>query len=241
VIVIPARLASTRLPRKLLLDRTGKSVLQHTFEQASRSKLADRVVVACDDDQIVADVTRFGGDAVMTRPDHVCGTDRIAEVAASLDADLIVNVQGDEPEIEPESIDLAIRLLTQNIDLAAATLATPIRSRKALDDPANVKVVFDGEDRAMYFSRSPIPHPRTWHDELLGPPADHVGLYVYRKEFLLHISKRPAVQLEQIESLEQLRFLHGGHQVIVGKVEHSAPGIDTLADYEAFVSRAKKR
>ena len=258
-IVIPARLASTRLPRKLLLNSTGKTVLQHTFEQASRSKLADRVIIACDDDEIFADVTRFGGEAVMTRPDHVCGTDRIAEVAAALDADLIVNVQGDEPEIEPESIDVAIRLLLQNKgkdqDAAAATLATPIRSRLALDDPANVKVVFDRHGRALYFSRSPIPHPRSWSDELLGPAADanvpfdeadfafwqHVGLYVYHKEFLLHISKQPAVPIEQIESLEQLRFLHGGHQVLVGKVQHSAAGIDTLPDYEAFVSRTKKR
>lgn len=264
IIVIPARLASTRLPRKLLLNDTGKSVLQHTYEQASLSKLADRVVVACDDDEIEAEIKRFGGQAMMTRPDHVCGTDRVAEAAGSFEADLIVNVQGDEPEIQPAAIDLLIGLLQANPDVPVATLATPIRSSEQLNNPACVKVVFDGVGRALYFSRSPIPHPRNWDQGLLdgtseilsaGEQADlavgqksstvaafwqHIGLYGYRRDFLMSISSMPSTAIERIESLEQLRFLHAGHTVLVGKVEHSAVGIDTSEDYAAFVRRQKR-
>jgi len=258
IIVIPARLASSRLPRKLLLNETGKSVLQHTFEQASLSKLTDRVVVACDHAEIEAEVKRFGGEVIMTRPDHVCGTDRVAEAAGHYDANLIVNVQGDEPEIEPAAIDLLIELLQNNPDVPVGTLAAPIRSREDLNNPACVKIVFDAADRALYFSRSPIPHPRNWDEGLLDGSSEfltggdlgdnslkaafwqHIGLYGYRRDFLMNISSLPTTAIERIESLEQLRFLHAGHTILVGKVEHSAAGIDTPEDYAAFVSRQKK-
>ena len=264
IIVIPARLASTRLPRKLLLKTTGKSVLQHTYERASLSKLADRVVVACDHPDIEAEVKQFGGEVLMTRVDHVCGTDRVAEAAANFDANLIVNVQGDEPEIEPAAIDLLIELLQNNENVPVATLATPIRSREDLDNPACVKVVFDADGRALYFSRSPIPHPRNWDPGLMDGSSpllveadrggessreagqgltaafwQHIGLYGYRRDFLMDISSIPTASVERIESLEQLRFLHAGHTMLVGKVEHSAAGIDTPEDYAAFVSRQK--
>ena len=264
IIVIPARLASSRLPRKLLLNETGKSVLQHTFEQASSSRLADRVVVACDHAEIEAEVKRFGGEVIMTRPDHVCGTDRVAEAASHYEADLIINVQGDEPEIEPTAVDLLIELLQHYPDVPVATLATPIRSRDDLNNPACVKIVFDAADRAMYFSRSPIPYPRNWEDGLLDGSSQlltgslsegdltvsghapltaafwqHIGLYGYRRDFLMNISSLPTTALERIESLEQLRFLHAGHAMLVGKVQHSTPGIDTPEDYAAFVSRQK--
>ena len=263
IIVIPARLASSRLPRKLLLNETGKSVLQHTFERASLSKLADRVVVAYDHVDIETEVKRFGGEGVMTRPDHVCGTDRVAEAAIHDDADLIINVQGDEPEIEPAAIDLLIELLQHYPAVPVATLATPIRRREDLDNPACVKIVFDAADRALYFSRSPIPHPRNWDEGLLdgsselltgsqvsGDPKvsksiitaafwQHIGLYGYRRNFLMNISSLPTTAIERIESLEQLRFLHAGYTMLVGKVEHSSPGIDTPEDYAAFVSRQK--
>lgn len=257
IIVIPARLASSRLPRKLLLNETGKSVLQHTFERARLSKLADRVVVACDHAEIEAEVKRFGGEALMTRPDHVCGTDRVAEAAGHYDGDLIINVQGDEPEIEPAAIDLLIELLQNDPAVPVGTLATPIRRREDLNNPACVKIVFDAADRALYFSRSPIPHPRNWDEGLLdgsselltGSNSDenslkaafwqHIGLYGYRRDFLMNISSLPTTAIERIESLEQLRFLHAGHTMIVGKVEHSTAGIDTPEDYAAFVSRQK--
>ena len=264
IIVIPARLASSRLPRKLLLSETGKSVLQHTFERASLSQLADRVVVACDHPEIESEVKRFGGEVMMTRSDHVCGTDRVAEAVSHCEADLIVNLQGDEPEIEPEAIDLLIELLQRYPSVPVATLAAPIRNRDDLNNPACVKIVFDVADRALYFSRSPIPHPRNWDDGLLDGSSElltgsrqgsdfregnnapltaafwqHIGLYGYQREFLMNISTLPTTAIERIESLEQLRFLHAGHAMLVGKVEHATAGIDTREDYAAFVSRQK--
>ena len=241
-IVIPARLASTRLPRKLLLRETGKTLLEHTYRAAEASKLAAKVIVAADDLEIAEAVEAFGGNVVMTRPDHVCGTDRVAEVAATLDVELVVNLQGDEPEIEPAAIDLVISLLLAQPDRHVATLATPIADRNLLEDPACVKVVFNAAGEAMYFSRSVIPHPREWDDQRLldQPPVfwQHVGLYCYRREYLLKISQQPAVPIETVESLEQLRILYSGQSILVGQVASSPPGVDTLDDYQSFVSRA---
>lgn len=242
VIVIPARLASTRLPRKLLLRETGKSVLQHTYESASQSLKATKVIVAADDQEIVQEVESFGGDVVLTNPAHICGTDRVAEVAQSLtDCDVIVNVQGDEPEISAEAIDLAISLLERNKEAPMSTLATPIRTRELLEDPSCVKVVSDRFGRALYFSRSAIPHPRDWSEERLeaNPPnfLQHVGLYSYRREFLLKIPSLPVPAMEKIESLEQLRVLASGHAILVGLIDHPIAGIDTPEDYKAFVRR----
>ena len=149
-IVIPARLRSTRLPRKLLLRETGKTLIQHTYESALRAKLPEGVCVACDDAEIMEAVNSFGGRAVMTDPNAASGTDRVAEVARQLsDVEIVVNVQGDEPEIAGPSIDLAIELLAKNPEAVMSTLATPIRSRKQLEDPACVKVVFDAHGRAI--------------------------------------------------------------------------------------------
>ncbi len=242
VIIIPARLDSTRLPRKLLLNETGKSILQHTYESASRSRKASQVIVAADHPEIVNEVESFGGHVVLTDPGHVCGTDRVAEVAQSLAAfDLIVNVQGDEPELSAEAIDLAISLLEQNPGVPMSTLATPIRTREMLEDPSCVKVVLDQSGQAMYFSRSVIPHPRDWSDDYLGaiPPVflQHVGLYCYRRDFLLKIPHLPASPMERIESLEQLRVLAGGKAILVGLIDHPTVGIDTPEDYRSFVTR----
>lgn len=245
VIIIPARLASERLPRKLLLNQTGKSVLQHTYESASLSKKAERVIVAADHEEIVAEVESFGGQVVLTDPNHVCGTDRIAEVANTLtEFDLIINVQGDEPEISAGAIDLAITLLEQNPNVPMSTLATPIRSRTQLEDPNCVKVVVDQNHQAMYFSRSVIPHPRNWDDSLLktesGNPSgflQHVGLYGYRREYLLEIPTLPVAPMEKTESLEQLRVLYNGGTILVGMIDHPISGIDTAEDYESFVRR----
>src|SRR5687767_4623369 len=194
-IIIPARLASTRLPRKLLLSETGQPLLQHTYEAASRATRTQGICVAADHEEIAAAVLAFGGHVEMTDPNCASGTDRVAEVARRLDVDVVVNVQGDEPEISPAAIDLAVQLLEENPAAEMSTLATPIRTREQLLDPACVKVVFDSAGRALYFSRSPIPCAREWRDELLTaePPHfyQHIGLYAYRRDFLLSLARMP--------------------------------------------------
>ena len=241
-VVIPARLHSTRLPRKLLLRETGKPLIQHTYEAAQKALKPAGLCVACDHPEIYDEVNAFGGRAVMTDPNAASGTDRVAEVARQLSGiDIVVNVQGDEPEIAGRSIDLAIELLQRDPAAVMSTLATPIRTRRQLEDPACVKVVFDSRGRAIYFSRSPIPHPRTWDDALLTaePPSfyQHVGLYAYRREFLFRIAQLPRPAIERIECLEQLRVLDAGYSILVGVVDEPTFGIDTPADYDAFVRK----
>jgi 3-deoxy-manno-octulosonate cytidylyltransferase (CMP-KDO synthetase) len=241
-IVIPARLASTRLSRKLLLNKTGKPLIQHTYEGASRATRPSGVIVAADHKEIYAAVRGFGGQVRMTDPAARSGTDRVAEIARDMDdVDIIVNVQGDEPEIAGEAIDLAIELLEEDRDAVMSTLATPIRERKKLEDPSCVKVVFDTKGRALYFSRAPIPHAQKWSDEfLVRSPAvfyQHIGLYAYRRDFLLKLATMNDSMLEEIENLEQLRVLEAGDTILVGEVNEPTIGIDTEADYQAFVSR----
>jgi 3-deoxy-manno-octulosonate cytidylyltransferase (CMP-KDO synthetase) len=244
-IIIPARLQSTRLPRKMLLAETGKPLIQHTVEAARKCRLANRVLVAADAPEIVEAVRRGGGEAVLTDPAHASGTDRIAEAAAAVpECDLIVNLQGDEPEMNPAAVDRAIELLRNTPQANAATVVCPIRERAVLEDPACVKVVCRHDGRALYFSRSPIPHARTWREEFLHqePPLfwQHLGLYVYRRDFLLQFSRLPASTLETTEMLEQLRILQAGGEIVVAAVEKQAKGIDTPEDYRAFVSRLGK-
>ncbi len=242
LLVIPARRHSTRLPDKMLLKETGKTVLQHTYEAACRATLPGAILIATDDREIAHEVYRFGGRVILTNPDCPSGTDRVAEVARFIaSAEIIVNLQGDEPEIDPQAIDCLIRLLHENPSAAMATLATPIRSREALEDPACVKVVFDNSGRAMYFSRSPIPHPRQWRDDLLtSTPAtffQHLGIYAYRRDLLLRFASLPISKTEQIEKLEQLRILEQGETILIGEIAQPTRGIDTPADYAAFVDR----
>jgi 3-deoxy-manno-octulosonate cytidylyltransferase (CMP-KDO synthetase) len=243
-VVIPARLASTRLPRKLLLAETGKTLLEHTYEAASGAVKPLGLVVAADHEEIAAAVRAFGGQVRMTSPTCASGTDRVAEVARQLDADILVNVQGDEPELPGASIDRAIELLEENPDMVMSTLATPIRTRAVLDDPSCVKVVFDHRGRALYFSRSAIPHAREWRDELLlaDPPHFflHVGLYAYRRDFLLRLAELPRTPLEKLENLEQLRVLENGYSIAVGVIDEPTVGIDTPEDYRAFVRRRRE-
>ena len=241
-IVIPARLESSRLPRKMLLEETGKPLIQHTYEAAMGAERPLGVCVAADDAEIADAVQLFGGEVVLTDPDAASGTDRVAEVARRFeDVDIIVNVQGDEPEISASAIDLAIELLENDPQAAMSTLATPIRDREQLLDPACVKVVCDEGGRALYFSRSPIPCAREWNDELLqgDPPVfwQHIGLYAYRREFLIRLAQLPRSPLEILENLEQLRALSAGHSIQVGCVSEMTRGIDTPADYRAFVRR----
>lgn len=245
-IVIPARLHSTRLPRKLLLRETGKSLIQHTFEAACQARHPSDVLVAVDDAELLREVESFGGAARMTDPRAASGTDRVAEVARAMDGiEVVVNVQGDEPDISGEAIDLAVGLLEDDPSAVMSTLATPIRDRDQLNDPACVKVVFDHRGRALYFSRSPIPHARQWDDRLLAeePPLffQHIGLYAYRREFLLELAALPRSPIERAESLEQLRVLSAGYSIAVGTVAESTAGVDTRADYDAFVARWRRK
>jgi 3-deoxy-manno-octulosonate cytidylyltransferase (CMP-KDO synthetase) len=242
-IVIPARLASTRLPRKLLLRETGKALIQHTYEAALRAKRPEGVCVAADHQEIADEVRRFGGYVVMTDPQATCGTDRVAEVARSMpNIEIFVNVQGDEPEISGAAIDRAVEMLESNDRAVMSTLATPIRRRSQLDDPSCVKVVCNHFGEAMYFSRSPIPRAREWDDALLArEPAcflKHLGLYAYRRDFLLEIAQLPPSLPEQLEKLEQLRVLSAGKQILVSVIDQPTNGIDTWDDYREFVKRA---
>ncbi|GIW88737.1 MAG: 3-deoxy-manno-octulosonate cytidylyltransferase [Isosphaeraceae bacterium] len=236
--VIPARFASTRLPGKPLLRATGKTLIQHVFEAASQARLISRLLVATDDPRIAAAVHDFGGTALLTRPDHPSGTDRVAEVAAaSPSADLIVNIQGDEPELSPHSLDLAIHTLLHNPHAAISTLATPIHDPSLFQDPSCVKVVTDSLGHALYFSRAPIPFHRD------GPPPNsplgllHLGLYAYRRSALLQLASLPPSPLERAERLEQLRALQARLPIAVALVDEPSVGIDTPDDYRRFVDR----
>lgn len=238
VAVIPARYASSRLPGKPLLAETGKPLIQHVVEAARLSPSLDRVIVATDDSRIADTIRAFGGEVVMTRDDHPSGTDRVAEVAAGLpDAQIIVNLQGDEPEITREALDRVVALLKDDPSLPMATLCTPIYDEQIYHDPSCVKVVCSSSGRALYFSRSPIPHHR---DGL--PQRDplgwlHLGLYAYRRDFLLGLSALPPSPLERTEKLEQLRVLEAGYPIAVGTVDEPSVGIDTPEDYRRFVAR----
>ena len=238
-IVIPARYGSTRLPGKPLLRETGKYLIQHVYERACAVRGVSHVVVATDDARIADAVARFGGRCVMTRSDHPSGTDRVAEVTRGLDADLIVNLQGDEPLIDPRSLQLLTELIAKDDDAVMATLAVPIRDAEQWHNPNCVKVVCDGAGRALYFSRSPIPYVRDGAPNFAAKPPrflQHLGLYAYRRDFLLRLAGLPPVQLELAEKLEQLRVLALGFTIQVGIVEQTGLGVDTYEDYRRFVA-----
>jgi 3-deoxy-manno-octulosonate cytidylyltransferase (CMP-KDO synthetase) len=241
-IVIPARFASSRLPGKPLLKDTGKYLVQHVYEQAAKARCAADVIVATDDERIAAAVREFGGRAVMTRADHASGTDRVAEVAAYLAADVVVNVQGDEPQLDPVSIDLLADLMRDPTS-DMATLAVPITGEEAYRSPNVVKVVCDDEGRALYFSRSPIPMVRDGAPDFAARPArflQHLGVYAYRRDFLLRLAAAPPHPLEQSEKLEQLRVLGTGGTITVGTVAEAHRGVDTPADYADFVRACRE-
>jgi 3-deoxy-manno-octulosonate cytidylyltransferase (CMP-KDO synthetase) len=238
-VVIPARYASTRLPGKPLLRETGKYLVQHVYERAALARRAGLVVVATDDPRIAAAVESFGGRVTLTRRDHPSGTDRVAEVAGELDAEIVVNLQGDEPLIDPASLDLLAGLLEADRAAEMATLAVPLRTAEAWADPNCVKVVADDAGRALYFSRSPIPFVRDGRPDFDARPPhflQHLGLYAYRRDFLLRLASLPPAPLERLEKLEQLRALALGHTIKVGVVEHAGRGVDTYDDYRRFVA-----
>jgi 3-deoxy-manno-octulosonate cytidylyltransferase (CMP-KDO synthetase) len=235
-VIIPARFASTRFPAKIIASQTGKPLVQHVVEQVRKSKRIREVIVAIDDRRIEDALRPFGTKCMMTSPSHISGTDRVAEVARNLSDQIIVNVQGDEPEIEPEIVDELVERLEKSGD-EMATAATPF---PAGSDPANpnlVKVAMMLDGRALYFSRSLIPHQRDATAASRPAYYLHLGIYAYRRDFLLQYTAWPPTPCELAEKLEQLRALEHGAAIHVVKVERATHGIDTPEQYADFVRR----
>jgi 3-deoxy-manno-octulosonate cytidylyltransferase (CMP-KDO synthetase) len=261
-VCIPARYGSTRFPGKVLAKDTGKFLIQHVYEQACLAKLPDKVIIAADDKRIADAAKSFGAECVMTSPDCPSGTDRIAQAIQKLSAiryplsanDIVVNLQADEPEIDPANIDAVAKLLVDNPKCQMATLAADFETQSQIADPNIVKVVVaetsnqqpatSNLQRAIYFSRSVIPYDREGGG--IGPVKNylrHLGIYAYRKDFLLKITKLPQTPLEKIEKLEQLRAIENGFDILVAKVparRHTCAGIDTPDQYAEFVNRYAK-
>ncbi len=237
--IIPARYASTRLPAKPLLAETGKFLIQHVWERVKRARGLVRVVVATDDERIAAAVRSFGAEVAMTSPAHQSGTDRVAEVARTLDVDAVVNVQGDEPDLGIEDLENVARAVVAADD-AIVTLAVPIRSAETYANPNAVKVVTDRTGRALYFSRSPIPWTNDAQQALAsGLLKKHVGVYAFPREILFRFTATPPTTLERTERLEQLRALEHGIAIRVLDAAHDPIGIDTPEDYRRFVERVR--
>lgn len=228
--VIPARYAAKRLPGKPLLRLAGKPMVQHVYERAIQADLHE-VIVATDDVRIYDAVRDFGGRVVMTRGDHPSGTDRVAEAVRELEVDLVVNLQGDEPLLDPDSINRAVVPLREDESVVMSTLAHRIHGLDEIMDPNVVKVVCDGYGRALYFSRAPIPYSREG-DQTTRGVLRHIGLYVFRKEFLQIFSSLPPTALEKSESLEQLRALEHGYHIAVVETDTAVVGVDTAADFD---------
>ena len=236
--LIPARFGSTRFAGKVLARDTGKFLVQHTYEQACLAKLPEKVIIAADDQKVAAAAKTFGAECILTSPEHKSGTDRIAEAVSDMDVEIVVNLQADEPEINPNNIDYLARLLIENPHCQMATLAADFQNAQQVADPNIVKVIIDRNDKAIYFSRAPIPYDR--EKSGVGNVQQylrHLGIYAYRKEFLLKITALPQTPLEKIEKLEQLRAIENGFDILVGKVEHTCDGIDTPQQYAEFVAR----
>ncbi len=252
--IIPSRYASSRFPGKPLVDINGKSMIQRVYEQARKATLLNDVIVATDDERISKEVSSFGGKVVMTSATHVNGTERCAEIAAGTDADVIINIQGDEPFVAPEQID-ALASCFDNGETQIATLIKQHQLNEELQNPARIKVVVDKSFTALYFSRNVIPHQRAQPQVQVGgfghtnttqtnQSTDavyykHIGLYAYRKEVLLELVKLAPTPLEMAESLEQLRWLENGYSIQCAITTHESISIDTPDDLKAVLDRMK--
>ena len=236
IVVIPARYGSTRLAGKPLISLAGKPMIQRVYERAKMAQRAERVIVATDDERIVRAVEGFGGEARMTRTEHRTGTERIAEVAAREEGDVFVNVQGDEPLLDPGAIDVAVNTLLEEPAASISTVATPIKTPGDIMDPNVVKTVLNFDGNALYFSRAPIPWVRDTASKIQVRHLKHLGLYVFQREALLEYATLPQGELERIEQLEQLRWMENGWKIRVAEVEHDAISVDVRED----VARVEK-
>lgn len=236
VVIIPARYLSTRLPGKPLVSLAGKPMIQRVYERVRLAQRVDRVIVATDDERIVKAVEGFGGEARMTRADHRTGTERVAEVAAREEAELFVNVQGDEPLLDPLAVDTAVASLREEPAASIATVATPITTPADIMDPNVVKTVLDFDGNALYFSRAPVPWVRDTASKIQVRHLKHLGLYVFQRDALLEYPTLPQGELERSEQLEQLRWLENGWKIRVAEVAHDAVSVDVAED----VARVEK-
>lgn len=234
VAIIPARYDSSRFPGKVLALLAGRPLVFHTYERTCKASLVDEVIVATDNPEVEQQLVALGVQVAMTRSDHSTGTDRIAEVAEQIDADIVVNVQGDEPLIDPATIDATVRAVLDSADVPMATARHSITDPAEIADPNVVKVVCDAQGRALYFSRSPIPHDREGADAPAeaGRYWQHVGIYVYRRDFLLQYARMTPTPLEKRERLEQLRALEHGYSIAVVDTDYRSIGVDTPEDLE---------
>src|SRR5260370_2017720 len=222
VVVIPARYGSTRMPGKSRSRRAGQQMIQRAYARAKLAQTVNRVIVATDDERIVKAVEALGGEARMTRPDHRTGRERVAEVAAHETGDVFVNVQGDEPLLDPVAVDTAVGALLEDSATSVSTVATPIKAPADIMDPNVCKVVLDFDENALYFSRAPVPWVRDTASKLRVRHLKHLGLYVFRRDALLEYPTLPQGELERIEQLEQLRWLENGWKIRVADVEPDA-------------------
>jgi 3-deoxy-manno-octulosonate cytidylyltransferase (CMP-KDO synthetase) len=238
VVVIPARYGSSRFEAKVLANKTGKYLVQHSYERALCARGVSRVIIATDDDRVMQACRAFGAQCVMTSVDHQSGTDRIAEAVKDVPCDIIVNLQADEPEIDPAHIEKVAGLLVNDPTAAMATLIAPFESAEQIANPNIVKCVVDCRGKALYFSRSPIPYNRAAQgvSDVKGYWR-HLGIYAYRKSFLMEFTQLPTSFLETTEKLEQLRALENGYTILTASVERVWDGVDTPEQYEAFVKR----
>ncbi len=240
IVCIPARYGSTRFPAKVLAKDTGRFLIQHVYEQACLANMPGKVIIAADNQRIVEAAKSFGAECILTSIDCPSGTDRIAEAVGGLDFDIVVNLQGDEPEIDPANIDTVAKLLVDNPESLMATLAAEFETKEQIADPNLVKVI-TSHSVAIYFSRSVIPYDRETNG--IGEIRNylrHIGIYAYRKDFLQKITRLPQTPLEKLEKLEQLRAVENGFDILVAKVKHTCAGIDTPEQYAEFVKRYTK-
>ncbi len=233
--VIPARFGSTRFPKKVIADLNGKPIIQHIWENCKKAKMLDDLVIATDNDEVMEVIKSFGGKAVFTSPDHMTGTDRIAEVVNAIDVNVIVNIQGDEPLIQAEMVDSLVRTILDHKNISMASLMKKMENLDEINNPNVVKVIVDKNGFAIYFSRSPIPYPRLKEEAKLY--YKHLGIYAYTKDFLYEYTNLPKSYLEKCESLEQLRVLENGYKIKMVETKFDTIGVDTPDDLEKVKSR----
>lgn len=238
--VIPARYGSTRLKAKVLADLLGKPVIQHVWERAGQSRRLDDLLIACDDERVLKKAKEFGAKAILTSKDHASGSDRIIEAVNGLEVDVVINIQGDEPLIHPTMIDDLARVMLEDSSCVMATVIKAIDNPKDIEDPNVVKVVIDENQNALYFSRSAIPYNREEIPIKAVRYYKHLGIYAYRKDFLMAFRHLPASYLEKAERLEQLRVLEAGYKIKTVKTKFDTIAVDTQADLKRVKAVLKK-